>query len=239
MKKILVLLLLISSIVSAQDSTYIQYSTGNVEAFKPMKLVDAFDKAFGYDKDVKFRVKAGISDYGIKNTTLMRKGLSFSLEYQIGKKFSAKANIVEKPSSSFDGSRKWRYGIEFRKYFNKSSHLNTLSGKYIGLGLLWHDANLEELKPATGYINYTLSPYRTGKKDIHLKLGQQFGGSLDFGLDLGFKQIQETKISSEGIFGFNSNEKWQSYIQSVSVFSFGLDFPLKKSTKGDMRFPKL
>ncbi|AWW00500.1 hypothetical protein [Arcticibacterium luteifluviistationis] len=235
MKKLLLLFFIGIQGLYAQDSTYIQYSSSKVNAFEQVKLVDAFEDAFGYDKEVKLRVKGGLRSYdNVRFNT--QKIWEVSGEIRLRGLNSLKLDIYQKPRFGNYGGVYLISNLEFRRYLKSHSVLNNLSGKYISISKTFNLAKFDEPGAYNRHIDsFNFSDqtnYSADRSIADIKYGQQFGGFIDMGLKFGLRRSKGSFLSEQGALQFSDeSKKFFPYFSSYSSISLGLDYPKKKSVK--------
>ncbi|MCR9062925.1 MAG: hypothetical protein NXI00_03110 [Cytophagales bacterium] len=238
MKNLFLILTLLPGFISAQDSTYIQYSSESTEGFEPEKLVDEFEKAFGLDKEVKFRAKVGLKSYDVflLNTT---KAPEISGELKLFKQNSVKANLSFTPRSFLSFGNYPLLDLEWRRYLKHKNEVGNLSGAYVSISKTF---NFGEAKSFPDYYwsggsssigqNRYIEPLRSFQIDI----GQQYGSVLDVGLRLGLKKVRLNAIDEAGLKYASQQRPFLPYISSYSSINLGLDLPNRESSSQKCSF---
>lgn len=235
MKKLLLLFFIGIQGLYAQDSTYIQYSSSKVNTFEQVKLVDAFEDAFGYDKEVKIRLKGGLKSFDnfIFST---QKTWMISGEFKLFSQNSVKLDFYQKTRSADFIPSYLIANIEYRKYLKKKAASTNLSGNYVSLSKTFNFSDFESIygNQFLGGFNFSYDQnlYSAGRSVTDLRLGQQFGSFMDMGIKLGVKRAKDSFLDEQGLLSYTEKaKKYIPYLSSYSSISLGLDFPREKAVK--------
>lgn len=236
MKRLLTFLLFIQLTATAQDSTSISFSIEAVQEFKKQNLMDEYERAFGDDRKVNTRFKAGLIDFPFsKSNTLFPFA---SLEQKVGNKFSLSLTGIagtmhnNSPDAGklLKGREKMSISLstEIRCYFKNNS---TLSGNYIGMEFK-KSKEPSYFSPMNSFIHQAYYLKSQGS----LNIGKQFGSVLDMGIQLGLKNVLRPGIDETGFMSIyqNDNKTLVPFLGMFSKIGLGLEMPFdgKKEVPG-------
>src|SRR5690606_12134065 len=120
-----------------------------------------------------------------------KKTWEVSVEKSLGKSYSLKGDIYQRPKQSGPFGRNILIAdLEIRKYLGRNRAFNNLSGQYLSVSKTFNFNSKPGSYFVYGYGNYAFSGQNRYFNEANLgqiKWGQQYGGMLDVGLKLGLK----------------------------------------------------
>ncbi len=196
-------------------------------------LVEAYEKAFGMNRNIHTRLKAGFMD--ISN---LRGGTSLpflNLEQKISDKITVNAMLFVSSALGFQPTFYELFSFRNEYTKNYTIHWGTearyypkgtksLSGNYFGFEFKKIPQKLP-LDFLTPFYNF---PYYQ-RNQLNITAGKQFGPALDIGLQAGIKSILSGQVEDNGELYLEKNYRSIPFLSMSSRISLGLDLPLRKT----------